>query len=72
MSAFGLTRTTDLTLGEAEQFVKAYFEQFPGVKSYLDGIRKLAARQGYVETLAGAAALFPQPEKPGQHCHAQP
>ena len=37
MSAFGLSRTTDLTLGEAEDFVKAYFRQFPGVKRYLDG-----------------------------------
>ena len=59
MSAFGLTRTTDLTLGEAEQFVKAYFQQFPGVKSYLDGIRQIAAQQGYVETLLGRRRYFP-------------
>ena len=59
MSAFGLSRTTDLTLGEAENFVKAYFKQFPGVKSYLDGIRKLAASQGYVETLLGRRRYFP-------------
>jgi len=39
MSAFGLSRSTDLTLGEAENFVKGYFENFPGVKSYLDNIR---------------------------------
>jgi DNA polymerase-1 len=64
MSAFGLTRTTDLTLGEAEQFVKAYFEQFPGVKSYLDGIRKLATRQGYVETLLGRRRYFPNLRNP--------
>lgn len=59
MSAFGLTRSTDLTLAEAEEFVKAYFKQFPGVKSYLDGIRKLAAEQGYVETLLGRRRYFP-------------
>jgi DNA polymerase-1 len=59
MSAFGLTRTTDLTLAEAEQFVKTYFQKFPGVKSYLDGIRQLAARQGYVETLLGRRRYFP-------------
>lgn len=60
MSAFGLTRTTDLTLAEAEDFVHAYFEQFPGVKYYLDNIRILAARQGYVETLLGRRRYFPQ------------
>jgi len=59
MSVFGLTRTTELTLSEAETFVKAYFEKFPGVKKYLDGIRKLAAQQGYVETLLGRRRYFP-------------
>ena len=59
MSSFGLSRSTDLTLAESENFVKAYFERFPGVKSYLDGIRKLAAEQGYVETLLGRRRYFP-------------
>jgi DNA polymerase-1 len=59
MSAFGLTRTTDLTLADAENFVAAYFRQFPGVKRYLDGIRRLAAEQGYVETLLGRRRYFP-------------
>jgi DNA polymerase I len=59
MSVFGLTRYTDLTLAEAETFVKAYFQQFPGIKKYLDGIRKLAAQQGYVETLLGRRRYFP-------------
>ena len=59
MSVFGLTRTTELTLAEAETFVKAYFQKFPGVKKYLDGIRKLAAQQGYVETLLGRRRYFP-------------
>jgi DNA polymerase-1 len=59
MSAFGLTRSTDLTLAEAETFVKAYFEKFPGIKKYLDGIKKQAAQQGYVETLLGRRRYFP-------------
>jgi DNA polymerase-1 len=59
MSAFGLTRYTDLTLAESEDFMQAYFEQFPGVKTYLDGMRRLAAEQGYVETLLGRRRYFP-------------
>jgi DNA polymerase-1 len=59
MSAFGLSRSTDLTLAEAEEFVKNYFEQFPGIKHYLDGIRKQAAQDGYVETLLGRRRYFP-------------
>jgi DNA polymerase-1 len=60
MSAFGLTRTTELTLAEAENFVKAYFQKFPGVKRYLDNIRKVAAEQGYVETMLGRKRYFPE------------
>ncbi|HJS29016.1 MAG TPA: DNA polymerase I [Anaerolineales bacterium] len=59
MSPFGLTRTTDLTLAEAENFVAAYFDRFPGIKRYLDETRLLAARQGYVETLLGRRRYFP-------------
>jgi DNA polymerase-1 len=59
MSPYGLTRTSDLTLAEAEDFVEAYFRQFPGVKAYLDNMRRLAAQQGYVETLLGRRRYFP-------------
>lgn len=59
MSAYGLTRTTDLTLAEAEDFVSAYFNKFPGVKNYLDGVRRQATEVGYVETLLGRRRYFP-------------
>jgi DNA polymerase-1 len=59
MSPFGLARYASITLAEAEDFVKAYFKQFPGVKAYLDGIRRQATQQGYVETLLGRRRYFP-------------
>jgi DNA polymerase-1 len=59
MSPFGLTRQTDLTLAEAEDFVETYFKRFPGVKVYLDQMRRQAAEQGYVETLLGRRRYFP-------------
>jgi DNA polymerase-1 len=59
MSAFGLTRYTDLTLAESEDFMYAYFQQFPGIKQYLESIRQLAAEQGYVATLLGRRRYFP-------------
>jgi len=64
MSPYGLSRGTGLTLGEAENFVKAYFQMFPGVKAYLDGMRQTAARQGYVETLLGRRRYFPNLKNP--------
>jgi DNA polymerase-1 len=58
MSAFGLTRSTDLTLAEAEDFVGAYFKQFPKVKVFLDDLRRKAVKQEYVETLLGRRRYF--------------
>jgi DNA polymerase I len=59
MSAFGLTRSTELTLSQSQDFVEAYFKQFPGVKKYLDGIRQSARADGFVETLLGRRRYFP-------------
>ncbi|MCB2178637.1 DNA polymerase I [bacterium] len=59
MSAFGLTRSTDLTLAEAEDFVETYFQRFPGVKQFLDNLRLQAQRDEYVETLLGRRRYFP-------------
>lgn len=59
MSAFGLMHSSGLTLAESENFVKAYFKKFPGVKAYLDGIRRDAAEKGFVETLLGRRRYFP-------------
>ena len=67
MSAFGLTNATDLTLSEAENFIETYFEKFPGVKGYLDGIRETAANQGYVETLLGRRRYFPNLTRNAAH-----
>lgn len=64
MSAYGLTRTTDLTLAEAEDFVAAYFRRFPGVKRYIERTRRQAAERGYVETLLGRRRYFPALQNP--------
>ena len=59
MSSFGLSKSTGLTPAEASAFVKAYFEQFPKVKTFLDGLRVTASQQGWVQTLAGRKRYFP-------------
>ena len=59
MSSFGLSKSTGLTPSEASAFVKAYFEQFPKVKAFLDGLRVTASQQGWVQTLAGRKRYFP-------------
>ena len=59
MSAFGLAKQLGITRTEAQQYVSLYFERYPGVKKYMDGIRKQAREQGYVETLFGRRLYLP-------------
>ena len=65
-SAYGLTRSTDLTLAESEAFIKAYFERFPGIRVYIEQTKRSAAELGYVETLLGRRRYFPELQ-PGSH-----
>ena len=59
-SAFGLTRSTDMTLSEAEAFIRAYFERFTMIRGLVDGYKHQAREQGYVETLMGRRRYFPE------------
>ena len=53
MGAFRLSRDSEFTLAEAENYIKEYFESFPGIHRYLDETKEMARTQGYVETLMG-------------------
>ncbi|HUS94880.1 MAG TPA: DNA polymerase I [Patescibacteria group bacterium] len=59
MGSYRLARDSELTLGEAENYIAAYFERFPGISRYLEETKQLARSQGYVETLLGRRRYFP-------------
>lgn len=59
MGAFRLSRDSELTLAEAENYIKAYFTRFPGIQRYLDETKEKARNDGYVETLLGRRRYFP-------------
>ena len=53
ISAFGLANQLGISRGEASDYIKAYFDKFPGIKDYMDAIKQEAHAQGYVSTLFG-------------------
>ncbi len=59
MSSYGLEQQTALTRSEASEFIKQYFERFPGVKTYLDNVKAQARERGYVESLLGRRRSIP-------------
>ena len=53
ISGFGLARQLGISQGEARDYIAAYFENFPGIRTYMDNIKTEARETGYVETLFG-------------------
>ena len=60
MGSFSLARQTGMTLGESEDFIKAYFARLPRLKQYLEDTKLQAQTQGYVATVLGRRRYFPQ------------
>ncbi|MCF8388695.1 MAG: DNA polymerase I, partial [Bacteroidales bacterium] len=53
ISAFGLSERLNIPRGEAKDIIDAYFEQYPGVKKYMDESIAFAKKHGYVKTMMG-------------------
>jgi DNA polymerase-1 len=53
ISAFGLSQRLGIPRSEAADIIKAYFNEFPAVKRYMDDVVNKAREVGYVETVLG-------------------
>ncbi|WP_423926276.1 DNA polymerase I [Candidatus Palauibacter sp.] len=50
---FALAQQLGISRAQASEFIAGYFERFAGVAAYLEEMKEVARRQGYVETLIG-------------------
>ena len=60
ISAWSLADDIHVSTGEAQAFIDAYLEKYPGVKDYMDRVKESAARLGYAETLYGRRRPLPE------------
>jgi len=58
-SAFSLATTLGVETSVAHEWIQAYFARLPGVKRYIEEIKELAHRQGWVQTLFGRRRYLP-------------
>ncbi|MBI2637070.1 MAG: DNA polymerase I, partial [Parcubacteria group bacterium] len=59
MGARGLAQRTGMPYQRAEEFIEKYFEEFKGVRDYIDENIALAASRGFVETKFGRRLAIP-------------
>lgn len=57
-SAFGLAQSAGISQAEARDFINTYFENYPGLKRYIDETKQAALQQGYLTTLSGRRRDF--------------
>ncbi|MDA8870716.1 DNA polymerase I [Rhizobiaceae bacterium] len=60
ISAFGLANNLGIDRSEAGDYIKMYFERFPGIRGYMDDTKTFAREHGYVETIFGRRAHYPE------------
>jgi DNA polymerase I len=58
MSEFGLSKTINITLKQAREYIDSYFLQYPGIKSYMMNTKSFCKERGYVNTLFGRRFFF--------------
>ena len=60
MSDYGLSQSLKCSVATARQYMKRYFERFPAIKPYFDGVVATAKENGYTTTLLGRKRYIPE------------
>jgi DNA polymerase I len=60
ISAFGLAAQLGISKQEAGEYIATYFKRFPGIRDYMDNMKKLAHERGFVETIFGRRVHYPE------------
>ena len=60
ISSFGLSQDLSITRKEASAYIEKYFETYPKIKGFLDGLVKDGKEHGYVTTMFGRRRPVPE------------
>jgi DNA polymerase-1 len=56
---FGLSNQLGIGQSEAGEYIKTYFERFPGIRDYMEGQKRFVREHGFVTTLFGRKIHVP-------------
>ena len=60
ISAFGLANQLGIERNEAGDYIKKYFERFPGIRDYMEETKAFCREHGYVTTIFGRKCHYPE------------
>lgn len=64
MSPYGLSQSLKIDVNKAKDFIDAYFDRYPDVRQYLEGLISEAREKGFVTTLLGRRRYIPEINSP--------
>jgi DNA polymerase-1 len=64
MSPYGLSQSLKIDVNKAKDFIDAYFDRYPDVRQYLEGLIAEARENGFVTTLLGRRRYIPEINSP--------
>ncbi|MCS6876741.1 MAG: DNA polymerase I [Geminicoccaceae bacterium] len=59
IGAYGLSQRLGIPQAEAKAYIDRYFEQYPGIRDYMERAKTQAREKGYVTTLFGRRCWIP-------------
>jgi DNA polymerase-1 len=60
ISAFGLSNQLGISQSEAGDYIKTYFERFPGIRAFMDRTKAEVRERGFVRTIFGRKIDIPE------------
>ncbi len=58
-TGYGLSQDLNISIQEAEKFIKDYFDRYAGIKAFLESQKEKAKKNGFLTSLLGRRTYFP-------------
>jgi DNA polymerase-1 len=59
LTPYGLSKDLKISFKDAKKYIEKYFEQYPGISTWMDKIIDFTKEKGFVETLWGRRRYIP-------------
>jgi len=70
LSPYGISQQTGFRPEEGARFIESYFSKYPGIRGYIETIKKKTRETQYVETLLGRRRYAPDINSPNHNLRA--
>ena len=60
ISSFGLAKQLRIAKADAKKYMDQYFKTYPEIKDFMENIKEIARKQGFVETVIGRKCFLPE------------